>query len=355
MLAESLEPDEDVDTVYSALLHTIGNLTLSGYNSELSNSPFAVKREMLALSGVGMNHEISKHERWGKAQIQERSQLLAERVIAIWPGPVDSAEDSGTAVLWDNLAKVLAEVPAGRWTTYGDVATVLGTHAVPLVSRLASHPTHNAHRVLRSDGRIADNFRWSDTSRSDTPRELLEAEGVRFTAEGTADPSQRLSPEELADLSGLETDGDSQPERSGIEREDDFWDQMMLQQAADVTAAVRTLLRAWRHLGGGLMFGNSQTTSCFVLVDPTERKPWPFTIYPSGKVDVVFQHMAKRPPFDDLGLRQQFRDRLNRIDGVDLPDDSLDKRPSFEMALLTKPAVLDELISIMAWFFETAV
>lgn len=354
LLAESLEPDEDVDTIYAALLHTIGNLTLTGYNSELSNSPFDVKREMLARSGVGMNHEIAKHQRWGKTQIQERSQLLAERIISIWPGPVDSAPDSGTTVLWDNLAKVLAEIPAGRWTTYGDVAAVLGTHAVPLGSRLANHPTHNAHRVLRSDGRIADSFRWSDSLRSDTPRELLEAEGVSFTLEGTADPSQRLSPEELAELSGLETDGDSQPERSGVEREDDFWDQMILQQPSDVTTGLRTLLAAWRHLGGGLMFGNSQTTSCFVLVEPTERKPWPFTIYPNGKVDVVFQHMAKRPPFDDLHLRQQFRDRLNVIEGIELPGDSLDKRPSFDLAILGRPEVLDELISAMAWFFVAA-
>ena len=58
------------------------------------------------------------------------------------------------------LAQVLAEIPAGAWTTYSDVAAVIGTHQVPLGQRLANHPAPNAHRVLKSGGIIAPNFRW---------------------------------------------------------------------------------------------------------------------------------------------------------------------------------------------------
>lgn len=356
MLAESLEPDEDVDTAYNQLLHTIGNLTLSGYNTELSNSSFSKKRELLRDSGVWMNRAIADSSTWGRGQITERSKKLAELIIETWPGPNPSAQDSSTMILWTNLAKLLAEIPAGRWVTYGDVAAVIGTHAVPLGNRLANHPMTNAHRVLRADGRVADNFRWTDPSRTDSARDVLEQEGIVFDADGFARAAQRLTLDELAELAGLDIDADAEtaPEIGNIEREADFWAQVAQNQSAEVANALATVLTAWRHLGGGLMFGNSQETSCFVLVQPTERRPWPLTIYPTGKMEVVFQHMSKRPPFDDIELRREFLDQLNGIDGINLESALLDRRPGFEMGILTTPGVVDQLIDVLAWFYNQA-
>ena len=76
------------------MVHRIGNLTLTGYNPELSNSPFHVKRKKLAESNVAMNKEIAREAEWGFAQIEERGSRIAERALALWPGPVPS---SGTA------------------------------------------------------------------------------------------------------------------------------------------------------------------------------------------------------------------------------------------------------------------
>lgn len=354
MIAESLETDEDVDSAYNQLLHTIGNLTLSGYNTELSNSSFSKKRDLLRSSGVWMNRDIADCSTWGRPQITERSKRLAEMIIEIWPGPNTNAEDNSTSALWVNLAKLLAEIPAGRWATYGDVAAVIGTHPVPLGNHLANSPVMNAHRVLRVDGRVAVNFKWPDPSRSDKPQDVLEREGVVFDGDGIADFEQRLSLDELAELAGLEIENQVELELGGLEREANFWAQVAQHQPAEVVNGLAKLLSAWRHLGGGLLFGDSQETSCFVLVDPTERRPWPFTVYPSGKIDVVFQHMSKRPPFDEVGLRQQFLDGLNAIDGIALPAKSLDKRPSFEMSLLSDQKVLDAVISSLGWFYNLA-
>jgi hypothetical protein len=49
---------------------------------------------------------------------------------------------------------------------------------------------------------------------------------------------------------------------------------------------------------------------------------WPrseILLYPTGKCEVVFQHMAIRKPFDDVQLRQEFRERLNKVPSVNLP------------------------------------
>jgi Protein of unknown function (DUF1524) len=63
------------------MVHRLGNLTLSGYNPELSNTPFPAKREMLAQSNVEMNKEIAREEEWGFEQIEKRGRHLPERAL----------------------------------------------------------------------------------------------------------------------------------------------------------------------------------------------------------------------------------------------------------------------------------
>jgi hypothetical protein len=55
----------------------------------------------------------------------------------------------------------------------------------------------NAYRVLGSDGRPRTNFAWSDPTEKRTVRLVLHDEGVRFSDNGTAEATQRVSAEEL--------------------------------------------------------------------------------------------------------------------------------------------------------------
>lgn len=208
MFAESFADDADIDYEHERIVHTLGNLTLSGYNSELSNKPFHEKREMLARSGLFMNHEIAKHPSWGANEISARSYALAEKIIELWPGPDESiaADDDEPSALRSQIAGILAEIPAGRWTSYGDAAIVAGTWAQPLAAIVANHPMPNAWRVLQNGGTISPGFRWTEPGRSDDPRVVLEQEGVRFDARGHADPRQFIGAEELAEAAGLDVD-----------------------------------------------------------------------------------------------------------------------------------------------------
>lgn len=213
--AEAFGPDADIDYEHERVVHTLGNLTLSGYNSELSNKPFAEKREMLAKSGVSMNHAIAAHTAWGAAEINARSARLAEKIIELWPGPDESLTAAGDepSALRSQVAAVLAEIPAGRWTSYGDVAIVTGTWAQPLAAIIAKYPLANAWRVLQSGGTISPGFRWIEPGRNDDPRAVLEDEGLRFDADGRADPEQFIGAEELAEAAGLDVDEDAMAAR----------------------------------------------------------------------------------------------------------------------------------------------
>lgn len=108
---------------------------------------------------------------------------------------------------WEPLHAVLELLPEGRWTSYGDLASVVGTAAQPLGGHVATcRDCANAWRVLDSNGMSRPQFAWHDPQRSETQQEHLETEGVTFSADGRADAAQRLSPEELIELSD-ETDG----------------------------------------------------------------------------------------------------------------------------------------------------
>lgn len=206
--AEGFSADADIAYEHERVLHTLGNLTLSGYNSELSNKPFDVKRELLAKSGVSMNQAIAAHASWGVDEINARSAELAEKIIELWPGPDESiiAVGEEPSALRSHVAAIVAEIPAGRWTSYGDVAIVAGTWAQPLAGMITNIPMANAWRVLQSGGTISSGFRWSEPGRVDDPRVVLENEGLRFDAEGHADPKQFIGAEELAEAAGLDVD-----------------------------------------------------------------------------------------------------------------------------------------------------
>ena len=357
VLASDLGPEEDVESVHQGLLHTIGNLTLTGYNSELSNSDFDTKRTHLATSALRMNHEIAARSTWDRNAILERADALAERIVSIWPGPNPTATNPETNAIWKALARVLAEIPAGAWTTYGDVAAVIGTHPVPLGQRVANHEAPNAHRILKADGVIADNFRWGEPDRDDDPRSVLEAEGVEFDETGAANPAQRLTAEDLAVLAGFDTE-DLEPvaddDGASSERHAQFLEQLFQLQPHGVASGLVVVMDAWVHLGGTLDFGRSEETSCFLITGRGTQQPWPFTIYPSGKVEVVFQHMASRPPFDDVQIRDEFRRRLNKVSEVDLPASKIELRPGFQLDVLQHPERRDAVIEALAWF-HTAV
>ncbi len=76
---------EDWETTHQLLLHTLGNLTLTGYNPELSNKPFDKKRDILLESHLELNEYFKNKITWKKEDIEDRSESLAEICLKIWP------------------------------------------------------------------------------------------------------------------------------------------------------------------------------------------------------------------------------------------------------------------------------
>lgn len=80
---QHLGGDWQVD--YELFLHTLGNLTLTAYNAELSNDPFPEKRKRLVNSHLELNRYFEHVAAWNKKEIENRSDFLADLALTVWP------------------------------------------------------------------------------------------------------------------------------------------------------------------------------------------------------------------------------------------------------------------------------
>lgn len=93
-LSEAWKKDlgPDAERIYGEWLHTPGNLTLSAYNRELWNSPFAEKKLQYAQSNIVMTRKLNESAKWGEDEIRTRGETLAKMATKVWFGPAGLEE-----------------------------------------------------------------------------------------------------------------------------------------------------------------------------------------------------------------------------------------------------------------------
>lgn len=73
-----------VNEIHDQWLHTIGNLTLTGYNPDMGNQPFEEKKKVFATSHYELNRSVASCAVWNEQSIKDRGVFLAERAVRIW-------------------------------------------------------------------------------------------------------------------------------------------------------------------------------------------------------------------------------------------------------------------------------
>ncbi len=98
------------DRVHKTWLHTLGNLTLTGYNPEYSDRSFAAKQSMkggFKETPLRVSAGLGQAAKWDEAAIKDRAQKLANMALDVWPAPVLTA---------DQLKKYQRQPPKGSYT-----------------------------------------------------------------------------------------------------------------------------------------------------------------------------------------------------------------------------------------------
>jgi hypothetical protein len=140
------------------LLNTLGNLTLvtAELNTSLSNGPWSAKRQHLQThSLLRLNSELARWEHWDETAIVERGGLLADEIVAAWPGPQTFVPDYDPNALTPPERE---ENPANADMPPDEVRRAYregSEHLRQLLAELAKHPTPRPYAV------IEENLNWT--------------------------------------------------------------------------------------------------------------------------------------------------------------------------------------------------
>ena len=83
----------DYERVHEEWINRIGNLTLTGYNSKMSNLSFSLKKGIehgFNDSRFQMNRFVAEKDKWGESEIKQRTDILMDEAVKIWRYPKTS-------------------------------------------------------------------------------------------------------------------------------------------------------------------------------------------------------------------------------------------------------------------------
>lgn len=86
---------DEWERIHQQYLHTMANLTLTGYNSQYSNLTFVEKRDMekgFKDSALRLNNDVKSCEQWTETELKQRQQNLLDVFFHLWPMPTTNFE-----------------------------------------------------------------------------------------------------------------------------------------------------------------------------------------------------------------------------------------------------------------------
>ena len=116
-------------------------------------------------------------------------------------------------------------------------------------------------------------------------------------------------------------------------------------------AAVATKILEWAKINMPSIWWGRGTRSGGFIPGLDHQGTWHqvIEVWTYGTVEVQFQHMQSRPPFDDETKRLELLRRLNEIPGIALPEDSITRRPGIPLSTLQDEPILEQFLTVLEW------
>lgn len=90
--------------------------------------------------------------------------------------------------------------------------------------------------------------------------------------------------------------------------------------------------------------------SFYPMVDHKGQPHYTVSVWTYRRLEIQFQYMLDKPPFNDEAKRQELRDRLNQIPGVNIPLNAITLRPRILLSVLTDKNALDKFLAVLDWW-----
>ncbi|OPX78831.1 MAG: hypothetical protein A4E45_01047 [Methanosaeta sp. PtaB.Bin039] len=89
--------------------------------------------------------------------------------------------------------------------------------------------------------------------------------------------------------------------------------------------------------------------SYFPILDHKDTSYYPIALWTYGKVEIQFQSLKTRPPFDSEVKRREFMDRLNQVPGINIAEDRITRRPNIPFSVFKDEAALRQFLETLDW------
>lgn len=131
-------------------LHTIGNLTLTGYNPELSDLPFKNKRDMepggFKQSPIKLNQHLTNLDKWNEETIQERAEILFNKALEIWPYP-EFDDEILNSIRESETAEIVYQISDHKFLTEGAPLHTLFIELERRIMNIDASVNEEAHKL----------------------------------------------------------------------------------------------------------------------------------------------------------------------------------------------------------------
>ena len=135
--------------------------------------------------------------------------------------------------------------------------------------------------------------------------------------------------------------------------EETFFQELERRNGKIVGDLVRKIIVHLESKVSRFWFGKGKKSGSIVpALDLPDNSHFPFAIWTYGKIEIYFQWYKDKPPFDSLETRKKILEKLNEIQGVSIPENRIDKRPSIDIKLLKEHSEYEKFIKIYDWFFD---
>jgi hypothetical protein len=182
------------------------------------------------------------------------------------------------------------------------------------------------------------------------PAEVLAVEIPRFSGSGL----QTLVPRLIGQTEGARSKKSGSRARTTGRQWDraSFLEELSQRVGAKEAATASSIMDWCEDRSLRASFGSGATFGSFFPVLDADAWYAPFALWTYGQVETQFQHLKARPEFSDPTAREEMRTRFNRISGVELPADGIERRPSFPISALSDERALEEFLAVAEWIIS---
>jgi len=179
-----------------------------------------------------------------------------------------------------------------------------------------------------------------------SPTEVLAIEIKQFTGESLTSLIPRVIGQ--TEAASYKKDKNAVPGRQWDETS--FFEELESRRGKEESEIARKIFEWARDKLPSFWWGNGRYDGSFVpILDHKGISYYPIAIWTYGKIEVQFQWLRSRPPFDNQSKRMEFLEKLNQIQGISIPSDRIDRRPSIPLSTFRDDSAFEQLIEALDW------